>query len=157
MTIEFSGTEGASLTGVNSVPTTSIVDLAVTGAKITDATITPNKLSGLTITTSQTTPLPGVATVMSYTHGLGVAPASAELELVCLTADMGYSVGDIITGAGSANAANEYLPISVKKNTTAISSISGSLIAFIFAHGSTATGTTPTAANWAWRFKIRTA
>jgi len=112
-------------------------------------------ISGLTVTQTNQTPLPGVASLLSYTHGLGITPASAELEIVCLTAEFGFSVGDVVTPYTSGNG-SYYNPFSPLKNTTSVSARTGSNVAWA-ANNQTTGNTTPlTSANWAWRFKVRT-
>ena len=128
---------------------------ATTISALTTPALAVNALTGLTITTSQTTPLPGVATVMSYTHGLGVVPVSAELELVCLTAEFGYSIGDTTTPYIVPNASWS-APFTIRKNTTVVSTTSGANNAFEILNLTTGANAIPTSANWAWRFKVRT-
>ena len=131
----------------------------IAGAKTFSSAVTipaANGISGLTITTSQTTPLPGVATAMSYTHGLGVIPVSAELEIVCLTAELGYSIGDVVTPFTTPNA-SYVSPFSILKNSTIVRAATGNSVAFNVINNSTGVATACTAANWAWRFKVRTA
>jgi hypothetical protein len=128
---------------------------ATTLATVTTSSLATNALTGLTITSSQVTPLPAAGTLMSYTHGLGVAPASAEFEIVCLTAENGYSIGDVVYPYMQASGTN-YSPFSVKKNATVVSVVSGVSAPFTINHATTGGPVAPTSANWAYRFKVRT-
>jgi len=112
--------------------------------------------AGTALVQANQTPLPGVATLLSYTHGLGAVPVSAELELVCLTAEFGYAVGDVVI-PGISPAASLIMPFSVAKNATTVFARTGANIAFQIAHGTTGANSSPTSANWAWRFKVRAA
>lgn len=114
-------------------------------------------IPNLTITQANQTPLPGAASLISYTHGLGVVPTSAELELVCLVAELGYSVGDVVTPYTTGNG-SYVAPFVIAKNSMTISARCGSVGSFTLTNNTTGvTGITATAANWAWRFKVRTA
>lgn len=111
-------------------------------------------IPGLTVTQANQNTLPGTGVVMSYTHGLGAVPASAELEIVCLTADQGFAVGDVVTpftqsGASFVN------PFSVRKNATVVSATTGSVVSWQILNATSGASVVPTAANWAWRFKVR--
>jgi hypothetical protein len=114
-----------------------------------------NGVTGLTVTSSQTTPLPASGTTMSYTHGLGVVPADAQLELVCLTAELGYAVGDVVQNPLNNGGGTYYSPVTVRKNTTVVAATNAN--AWGVNHATTGGVSNPTSANWAWRFKVRTA
>jgi hypothetical protein len=115
-------------------------------------------ISGLTVTQSNQTPLPTtLGTTLSYTHGLGATPTAAELELVCLTAELGYAVGDTVTGVSTSPGSGVIIPFSIKKNSTTVTSVVGANAAWYIVHGTSGVTANPTAANWAWRFKVRTA
>jgi hypothetical protein len=43
---------------------------------------------------------------LTLAHGLGVRPKFVTLELVCITAELGHSVGDVIAAG-----LNNYLPL----------------------------------------------
>lgn len=53
-------------------------------------------LSGLSpaYASAQTTVVSAANNVYSFTHGLGATPASYKFRLHCLTAELGYSIGD---------------------------------------------------------------
>lgn len=111
--------------------------------------------SGSTLIQANQTPLPGVNTVISYTHGLGVIPIFAELEIVCLTAELGYAVGDVVTPCTGPSASYNS-PFSLAKNTTTIYARTGASASFVLKNASGG-DTAATPANWAWRFKVRVA
>jgi len=114
-------------------------------------------ISGLTVTQANQTPLPTlVSTLMSFTHGLGAIPFSAELELVCLTAEAGFTIGDTISNA-CVNPASGLVvtPIITKTATTAEARTGTNTGTFYITNKTTGGQVVPTAANWAWRFKVR--
>jgi hypothetical protein len=113
-------------------------------------------ISGLTITQANQTPLPAAGTLLSFTHGLGIIPVSAELELVCLTAEAGYSVGDVVTPYTVPNA-TYVAPFTIRKTSTVVEARTGSTGAFDLNNHTTGSASAVTAANWAWRFKVRVA
>ena len=96
--------------------------------------------------------LPSSGTTITFNHGLGYIPVSAELEFVCLTAEAGYVANDVVNPAnGSASYA---IPPSIKRTTTLVSTTTG-VGAWVVSHASTGGFVNLTAANWAWRFKVR--
>lgn len=57
-------------------------------------------------------------------HGLGVVPKIVQLDLVCLTAELGYSVGDVVPVSGwngSENDADRVFGCAIVKSATSIS------------------------------------
>lgn len=92
----------------SSVTTTKIADANVTNAKLANNAVTAVKITDGTITTAKLSwtppftkmyessafPIPTSSSVVELTHGLGTMPKMACYELVCTTADLGYSVGD---------------------------------------------------------------
>ena len=152
MTVVIDGTTGIDTIQNNTVTSAKIVDGAVTGQDIAGGAGAGN----LTITQANQTPLPGVATVISYTHGLGVTPVAAEVEIVCLTADAGYAAGDILTNPATGNAFYG-LPFQVIRSTTTVQAVTSTTAPWLIINKTTGVMVTPTSANWAWRFKVRTA
>jgi len=152
MTVTVNGTTGVSL----------VQDSTITSAKIVDGTISGADLSGgagsaLTITTNQTTPLPAASQLLTYTHGLGITPLSAEVEIVCLTAELGYSVGDVVTPYTQSNA-SYCTPFTIRKTSTVVEARTGGSAPWAVNNHTTGNNSTAlTSANWAWRFKIRAA
>ena len=116
-------------------------------------------IAGLTITQANQTPLPGAGSLLSFTHGLGAVPVSAELELVCLVADLGYSAGDVVQGVMTQSATSYYTNFCIRKTATTVEARCGNQTsAFALVHYSTGAYVSITVpANWAWRFKVRAA
>lgn len=88
-------------------------------------------------------------------HGLGVAPKFVTAELVCKTADLGFSVNDVVQFplASEANSAASS-GISAKKDATNISVRFGSNTgALMVAHATTGVSTYIT--NSSWRLIVR--
>ena len=131
-----------------------IQDGSVTAADLASASVTPSKTSGFVVTQANQTPLPGLGALLSFSHGLGVVPVSAELELVCLTAEGGYSVGDVINPqtSGSPSYAHNF---TICKNATVVEARVGNNSPWYVVHKTTGAIGGATPANWAWRFKVR--
>lgn len=93
------------------------------------------------------------ATAYTQTHKLGRLPNFVTLEYVCLTAEQGYSIGDVVQVASQWNASNQGA-VSIWKTTTqvGIQCISGYFP--VLTHKTTGAFFTPTAANWAYRFVV---
>lgn len=138
-------------TGVSQVQ-----DGTITTTKIVDSSVIPSKLSGLVVTQANQTPLPAAAALISFTHGLGSVPVSVEIELVCLTAQNGYAIGDVVTISGVGSGSSIVMP-TIRKGTTAVDARVGDTAGFYLLNGTTGGYFNPTAANWAWRFKVRAA
>ena len=104
------------------------------------------------------TPLPAVTAgvALSYNHGLGFVPVEVILETICLTAEFGYSIGDIVTFTSMSNGAN-WFQIPIWRNTTQVGATTASTMNWIIyaKTGGAATLNAMTAANWSYRFKIR--
>lgn len=114
-------------------------------------------LPGNTLVQANQTPLPTtVSTLLRFTHGLGFVPDNAKVELVCLTAEFGYSVGDVVDNA-TVNPTGSVLIIPiVTRTTTVVEARTGAVTGnFYITNKATGGHQTPTAANWAWRFKVR--
>jgi hypothetical protein len=132
------------------------------GAQVTalsaaaDGTVTFFKLAPLVQYTSQVTPLPSPSTLISVAHGLSAAPVDATLELVCVTAEYGYSVGDVIQTPQLSSGAF-YTPAVVWKNATNVGTGWSAATGWSEYNRSTGASVFLTLANWAYRFKLRTA
>jgi hypothetical protein len=112
-------------------------------------------LTGLTVRTTQATPLPGTVAGLNTAHGMTPPPVAAEIELVCLTAELGYAVGDVVVGAMGGNGSYTY-PLSVAISSTTLKAVTGNVAAWMLQSQSTGINAALTPANWAWRFKMRT-
>jgi hypothetical protein len=113
---------------------------------------------GLTVFTSAVTPLPTLnGAVISTAHGLASPPVSLELELTCLTAEFGYSVGDKINKTSFTNGTNFFeLPIWWNASTVGFTTVTTVTWQTYNRGGGSATFVTLTPANWSYRFKMRT-
>jgi len=153
MTVVIDGTLGVDTIQANTV----------TSAKIVDGTIVGADLSGgvgngsLTQYTTAVTPLPAATAVTTVSHGLGVIPAEAVLEFVCLTAEQGYSVGDVIQNPGASNGVFILGSIVWKSLTQVGTGWSSATSGWLILNKTTAAGVVPTASNWSYRFKLRAA
>lgn len=107
--------------------------------------------------TTQTTPLLGSGVSYSASHSLGVVPSEAVLEIICLTTDQGYAVGDIIENPDVWNSTTASAVKAHWKNTTNVGRIIQSGHILGAANKSTGTFATLTAASWAYRFRLRAA
>ena len=78
----------------------------------------------------------------TLTHGFGRKPRSVTFELVCVTAEHGYSIGDVV----------EVLPLqgtAVRKSTTAVAvRLSSTATAFVGGNHATGAAVSFTNANW---------
>lgn len=115
--------------------------------------------SGNLIFTNAVTPLPTLnGAVLTAAHGLPSAPVEAVVELTCLVAEHGYSVGDKFIANLFSNGAN-FFQIPIWWNSTNVGISSVATIAWITYHkaGGAASFNTLTPANWSYRFRMRTA
>lgn len=140
MTVTISGTTGLSAASVNA-------------AAINGGTGTGN----MTSYTTAVTPLPGTNAAWTATHSLGVVPAEAVMELTCLTADTGYAVGDVVQNPSVSNGTNNFTNAIIYKNTTTVGVFVQNTLNVQIPNKTTGAITTPTAANWSYRFRLRAA
>jgi len=111
-------------------------------------------LAALITKTANTTPvLTTGGAAYTVAHALGRMPNFTQLEYVCLTAELGYAIGDVVQiqslWNGSAQGA-----ISIWKSPT---QVGVQCLAGYFPcvnHKTTGAYATPTPANWAYRFVI---
>ena len=92
----------------------------------------------------------------SAVHGLGVIPVEAVLELTCLTPEIGYSVGDVVTPLAMWNGVSDSTLMQYKNSTTVgVPMFSGYQL--YISNKSSGLSVSPTAANWSYRFRLRAA
>lgn len=121
-------------------------DVTVAGGVVT--AITWYALAGRFVS-AYTSPLPGTNTQVSTTHNLGVTiGVEADYEFECTSADIGYAVGDTVTGI--AVQASFGAPITVKRAAKTMGFNSG-LSGIVLVHGTSGTNVYPTAAKWKYR------
>lgn len=157
----------ASVDGTQAIIQVAGVDKVVVGATGIEAgsykagSIKPSDIAGgtgsgnLTTYTSAVTPLPATATAVSVAHGVGAVPMEAVFEVTCLTAEAGYSIGDVIQNPSLWNGSNPS-PIPVWKNATNVGVVLANTYVIYAPNKTTGAGTTLTAANWSYRFRLRT-
>lgn len=86
------------------------------------------------------------AGALTLAHGLGVAPTLVQLQLKCITAELNYSVGDLVEiGSGVVNGTDR--SISVVADATNINIRFGASLPSV-PNKTTGAGSTITAANW---------
>lgn len=113
-------------------------------------------ISGLSVTQANQTPLPAAGTVLSFTHGLESVPFSVEIELICLVAEFGYSIGDVVSGAMTGSSASYYTNFVIRRTATVVEAKCGGAAApFAIVNYTTGGFSNPTSVSWAWRFKVR--
>lgn len=103
--------------------------------------------------TANVTPLPVAGAVVAVNHLLGAAPVDAVLEIVCLAAELGYGIGDIVASPVQFNAVTQELFAWINATQIGFTLAAG----FVLETTNKTTGAlaTPTAANWAYRFSVR--
>ncbi len=95
------------------------------------------------------------AALLTLAHSLGTTPSLVQLFAVCVTAEAGYSIGDVILlppGADPTNAVNRVMSVWI--DSTNVNVRFGSANPpFILLHKTTGALAVPTAANWNLRVK----
>ena len=113
--------------------------------------------SATSILTPAVTPIITVlGSAITAAHGLGFVPASVVLEYTCLTAEGGYSAGDVVmmpTGTVWNGTVGGQIPL--WKNTTTVGFQFPAGYSVGISNKTTSVAFTPTAANWSSRFRIR--
>jgi hypothetical protein len=140
-----------SLTGAPTAPT------ALVGTNTTQVATTAFVTAAVTtLVTTAITPLPNVAIgpgVVTAAHGLGVVPSLVVLELVCVGAEFGYAIGDVIQITVITNGPNDY-KLELFKNASLVGYVTRSTLQWQVANRA-ANGTIAlTSANWALRFRV---
>lgn len=154
MTTQIDGSTGVS----------KIQDDTATASKIPTGTLKSYHLGGgsgtgnLTQYTTTTTPLASSGVAITVTHGLGFVPTEAFLEYTCLTAEYGYSVGDVVVPSGLFNGSIAAPAESVWRSATQVGTPAP---ATGYSHAinrrDSAAIVVPTPANWSYRFRLRAA
>lgn len=89
----------------------------------------------------------------SASHSFGVVPSIAILEYLCLTAEQGYSINDVVQINSWWNGTSIF-PIALWKTASSVGFQPAAGYAVVVIHKTTGAHFTPTAANWAYRFVI---
>lgn len=90
---------------------------------------------------------------LTLAHGMAVVPKIVFLELVCTTADAGYSVGDKLA-IGFTGAVNSNSGVNITYDATNIYARYGSTAA-VFIAGNKGTGSGASLVNTSWRLVVR--
>lgn len=96
-----------------------------------------------------TNTFPAAATSISRNHNLGFNPQEYGIEVKCLTAEGGFSVGDIL--APYLGQTSYVAPFSPTKSPLTVQATTGAANAFVVNNKSTGVPVVLTAANWAYR------
>jgi hypothetical protein len=142
--------------------TQDILTIDAAGVVTLSQGIKANSLGGgtgtgnLTQYTAATTPLPAAGVDFLVAHGLSAAPVEAVLELTCLTPEFGYVVGDVVQITTKWNG-SATPSIAVYKNATSVGIPIAATYSLCLLRLSDGAASTPTAANWSYRFRMRTA
>ena len=141
MTVQINGDTGVSLVQDNTIQTADIVNGAVT----------PVKSSGFPFTMEYVSQQQAVsnAAQIALSHGLAVAPKLVTYEYVCVTADCGYSAGDIVLPDYDSNpGASTTVGIQISKiGTTQLHVVIGAN-GLVFMNKTTGVTTAAVMANW---------
>jgi len=104
--------------------------------------------------TPDVTPLPGAGGSAVVNHNAGTIPSDVILETVCLTAEFGYAIGDVVQCSEQLNVAqSDYLPCWF--NTTQVGFAMA--VGYTLSAHNKATGAhvSLTPANWSYRFCVQ--
>ena len=91
--------------------------------------------------------------VVSVGHGLGVRPADAVLELVCVSAENGYSVGDAVDCCRAWSGGTDYSLV-VWRNSEAVGFTLPDGFYVGLPSKSTGVNTSLSVAKWTYRFRL---
>jgi len=126
-------------------------------SQIQSGAITAGDLSNVFVYTAWA-PVLGIGTTYAINHGLAQAPAEANVEALCTTANNGYSIGDVLTVLykyDNVSATNAPMLIWVDSTQVGIPMPTNYYLRGL---GKEATGGfNLTPANWSYRFRMRAA
>lgn len=88
---------------------------------------------------------------LTLTHGLGGIPTLVQLELVCLTAEHNYSIGDVVPMGWNSSTSTNRATHCTKTSTQIILRYSNNATPFLIADKTTGAAQNVTNANWALR------
>ena len=107
-------------------------------------------------TTAPVTPLPNITVgpgVLTAAHALGVVPSLVVLELVCLTAEFGYAIGDVVQITVVSNGANNY-KLELFKNASLVGYATLTSLQWQINNRTVNGMAYCTAASWSLRFRV---
>ena len=125
---------------------------AVTGAS-TVTSVTPYAFQGSYVG-AWTNTLPGSGTLITANDNIGTNLKEAYIEIQCLTAEQGYSVGDIVIPY-TQSVSNYFNPFPLIKRRDSTLTITGAQGPFLIENLSSGTSANLTAANWAYRIRAK--
>lgn len=95
------------------------------------------------------TPFPATSSTTTFNHNIGVTPSNRKLLARCLTAELGFAIGDVITPTTSTSAsANQSFPHLPSTSLTSKFTVGDA--AFLLTRADTASLANATAANWSY-------
>ncbi len=108
-----------------------------------------------TYTSSDITITAGAAGNQTLAHGLGAIPKHVSLFLVCTSAELGYSVGEVVpVEFGTINGNNTGVTATV--DATNIKLYPATSVGYVFANRASSNTLTPIdTSKWAWRVQAR--
>lgn len=116
---------------------------------------TDARYQAILMRTSNVTPLPAPGGLISVSHTLGVIPKHVTLECVCLAADRGYSIGDVVQITEMYNSTGPVIgSMTILKSTTSVDIQLASGFSLSIRDKTTGLGGVPTAASWAYRLVL---
>lgn len=98
--------------------------------------------------------VPSSGNTTTYSHSLGVVPSQVSAELICVTAEYGYAVGDVIELSASSISTTANASWVIYKNDTEVGLVAESSQGIWIANKSDNTIANLSEANWALRFRV---
>jgi hypothetical protein len=98
-----------------------------------------------------TTPLPNAAVAVSANHNIGTSDINPKLEIKNLTAEFGFSVGEIITEPYG-NTGGVGAPLTLSRTTKTVGFTGASTVGVVAPNKTTGSTANLTVGNWAYRF-----
>lgn len=150
---------GASEIAAGAVGTSEVADGSLTGTDIQDGSIANADLATPpAFTKSYTSPNQTItaAGALTLAHGMGVMPALVQARLKCLTAELGYSIGDevMVDFFGGYQGGNTGQALSVVPDATNLNIRYGGA-ANVFGLPNKTTGIIANATNANWAMIVR--
>jgi hypothetical protein len=102
-----------------------------------------------------TNTLPGTGTNQAFNHNIGDPDVRAMAEFKCLSAELGYSVGDTVQNPSITIASGSAAAMPITVSSLSCSFTTGATAAFNFVNKTTGASGVPTAASWAYRMVAR--
>jgi hypothetical protein len=97
--------------------------------------------------------LPGTSTVFSVSDNLGTHLKEVKVEVKCLGAELGYSVGDIVEPYTQGSSLT--IPFTPRKLRNTTSATTGNTTSWLVGNATTGIPSSTVAANWAYRIRVK--